>query len=97
MFESVCVIIKPGFTHLAKLIKSHLELLKYKIIADKTVLLSKNTASNLVNALLVLRLDPEMRANLIAKYSSEKVEILCLAKPSGRREMLSYLTGFTLS
>lgn len=97
LFEWVCVLVKPGFVHLARLIRSHLELLKYKVIAAKTVLLSKSLASNLVNSLLVLRLDNEMRQSLSSKYCNEKVEVLCLAKPGGRREMLSYLTGFTLS
>lgn len=85
LFEWVCVLVKPGYTHLSKLIRSHLELLKYKVIAIKTVLLSKALAANLINSLLVLRLDPEIRQSLSSKYCNEKVEVICLAKPGGRR------------
>lgn len=95
-FEWICVFIKPGFVHLNKLIRSHLELLRYKVVEAKTVLLSKSLAASLVESLLVLRLDKEARQAISLKWYNEKVEVLCLAKPGGRREMLSFLTGFTL-
>jgi hypothetical protein len=91
------VIVKPGWTHLSKQIRTHLELLRFKVVMSKMVLLSKGLASTLVNGLLVIRLDAETRAAIANKYSTEKVEVMCLSKVSGRREMLSYLSGFTLS
>lgn len=63
---------------------------------SKMVLLSRGMANSLVSSLLVLKLDSETRAGIASRYCSEKVEVICLAKPSGRREMISYLSGFTL-
>lgn len=97
MFESICVLVKPGWTFLSKQIKTHLELLKYKIVLHKTVLLSKSMAEKLVESLLVVRLDGEGRSAIAGRYAMEKVEVMCLSKVSGRKEMLSYLSGFTLS
>ena len=55
LYESICVVIKPGYIHMASLIKEAIESLKFKILFTKTLILSRVLAGELVRSLLVVK------------------------------------------
>jgi hypothetical protein len=95
LFESITVLVKPGFMQLVPLIRRCLTEHKYHIVVEKSVQMSESTAQELISRCQKVKVEGEVLKQIVRTYSRQQVHLFCLSKISGKKEIMSMLSGFS--